>query len=101
MPVGLSLVSRDDPQRQVGGFGLRFEHRTARAVHGDTVEFTVDGGEQADDFDVGLPAQDVEGPCTVFTAAPGQEDALHSAMVPLSSSDQLSVDSEQCAVEGK
>ena len=43
-------------------------------MHGDTLEVRVDGGEQADDFNFATLLQNVEGPCAVFAAAPGEKD---------------------------
>jgi hypothetical protein len=51
-------------------------------MHGHALKFVVQGGHQADQFNVTPLAQEVERPRTIFTTAPGQEDTLHSAMIP-------------------
>ncbi len=43
-------------------------------MHGDALEMRVDRGEQADDFYFAALAKHVEGPGTVFAAAPGEKD---------------------------
>ena len=68
--VGAGPGERDVPERKLRGGGLCYEDGAASAVHGDTIEFGVDGGEEADDFDAGLVTEQVEGPGTVFSAAP-------------------------------
>jgi hypothetical protein len=44
------------PQRQLSSFGLSFQYRPPRAVHSHTLEFGVESGQQADQFNVGLLA---------------------------------------------
>jgi len=46
----------------------------SRTVHSDALKVGVDGGEQTGDFYLAAPAKDVEGPGTVFSAAPGAKD---------------------------
>jgi hypothetical protein len=69
----------DIPERKVGDPGLRLDEFAAHAVHGDAIGFAIESGEEADQFVVGLPAQEVEGPGTVFAAAPGKKGALHGS----------------------
>ena len=67
----------DVAERKVGGTRLRPDDLAADPVHGDAVGFTVEGGEQADDFILRLLAQQVESPGAVFAAAPGKEGTGH------------------------
>jgi hypothetical protein len=43
-------------------------------VDGYAAELLVDGGEEGDDLVMGLLAEEVEGPCAVFSAGPAEED---------------------------
>jgi hypothetical protein len=55
--IGAWPGQRHNPQGQLSGFGLSFQHGTARAVHGNALEFGVQGGQQAGQFNAGLLAQ--------------------------------------------
>ena len=78
--VGTGPGQGDIPERKVCGGGLGFKDRAAGSVHGDAIEFGIDGGEQSDDFNVGLLAEQVEGPRAVFAAAPGEKDSFHGPL---------------------
>jgi hypothetical protein len=56
---------------------LRFKDCASGAVHGDSIEFSVDCGEEADDLDIALLTKQVECPRTVFAAAPGEKNSFH------------------------
>jgi hypothetical protein len=66
----------DLPERQAGGGGLLVKQLLAEAVDGDAAVLLVDGGEQANDFILGLPAEQVKGPGAVLAAAPTEEDGV-------------------------
>jgi hypothetical protein len=72
--VGAGEGEVDPPEGQPGGGGLLVEELLAEAVDCDAAVFLVDGGEQADDFILRLPSEEVEGPGAVFAAAPTEED---------------------------
>ena len=74
--VGTGPRQRNFPERKVSGRGLGFEDRAAGSMHSNAVEFGVDGGKQGNDFEIGLLAEEVKGPCAVFAAAPGDEDTF-------------------------
>ena len=60
------------PQWQAGSFGLRLEHGPPRTMHGHAIEIAIERGEQAYHLDIAALAQDVQGPRTIFAAAPGE-----------------------------
>ena len=74
-------IPTDKLAREMIAGGLRFEHRAACAVHGHAVEFGVERGQQANQFDGGIAAQNVQSPCAVFAAAPGEKNSLHVGII--------------------
>jgi hypothetical protein len=46
-------------------------------VHGDSIELGIDCGQQTNNLDLGLLAKQVERPCAVFAATPGEKDSFH------------------------
>ena len=74
--VGAGEGKIDLPERQADGSGLPVEKFFAEAVDGDAAELLVEGGEEGDDLVLRLPAEEMEGPGAVFSAAPTEQDAL-------------------------
>ena len=78
---------------------MRLENGAARAVHGDTIEFRVDGGQEAGDFDARLLAEPMQCPCTVFAAAPGDENSFHGVQDDISTT--RCIDSKTLSIDHK
>ena len=76
LDVGAGKGEVDLPERKAGGGGLEVEKLFAKAVDGDPGEMPIDAGEQADDAELWLLTQLVEGPGAILAAAPTEQDVF-------------------------